>query len=77
MKELWTKAKQLALDIWEYLQGLKTIIYMMAVAAVGAAQEVGVDKFVPEEHVGKALLIVAFGGIFLRFITTGPIKGIR
>ena len=74
---MWAKFKQLMADVWEYLQGLKTILYMMAVAAIGAAQEVGVEKFVPEEHVGKVLVGVAFGGLFLRMITTGPMKGLK
>lgn len=77
MVKFWDKTKQFFSDFWDYLNGLKTFIYMTAIALMGVVEEVGIDQLVPPEHVGKAMLLIAFGGVVLRFVTKGPVKGMK
>lgn len=64
-------------DVWEYLKGLKTAIFSFLVMSVGLIQEIGVEKFVPEQDVGMVLLGIGLATLVLRMVTTGPMAGVN
>lgn len=55
------------------LAGYRTLIVAVALAALGAVQQVGLADVIPAEWSGFIMMAIGFVVAWLRTMTTGPI----
>ena len=55
------------------MKGYRTLLFSLAVAAVGVLQSFDWAAVVPPEQAGLALTIVGVAGAVLRFLTSTPV----
>jgi hypothetical protein len=59
--------------MFENLKGYKTLVFGMAIAALGAVKASGLAEIVPPEYVGLVMTVVGIVIVYLRSVTNTAI----
>lgn len=61
----------------DYMRGMKTMLFAIAVAVLGVLEQSDIAPMIPEEYRGYWMIGIALAVAILRAVTRGPVKGVK